>query len=95
MARCVDKNSRADGRRVYVAAAIQRQRALRFTVANKTVNGVGMRVVVDKRAHRGFRIQRVARLPVFRLLFKSASKLVGNAFFQQQTCTGDKTWPWL
>ena len=45
--------------------------------------------IVDKRAHRGFRIQRVARLPVFRLLFQQGDELVGNALFQQQTRTGD------
>jgi len=61
---------------------------MRFAGANKAVDAIGV-AVVDQHAHGGIRVERIARLPAFGLLFKEIEKPVGNALLKQQAGSGD------
>jgi hypothetical protein len=73
---------------------VQQQRTFPGALANKRVDGIGVRGV-DEHAHRAVGIERIARLPVAGLRFQLCQEVIGDALSSSRRVPAIQTCPWL
>ena len=71
---------------------VQQQRTFPGSLANKRVDGIGVRGV-DEHPHRAVGVERIARLPLAGLRLQPCQEVISDALFEQQAGAGDTDLP--
>ena len=90
----VDENGWTDCGRPRLFPPVQQQRTFPGSLANKRVDGIGVRGV-DEHPHRAVGVERIARLPVAGLRLQPCREVISDALFEQQAGAGDTDLPRL